>query len=77
MKYAGHIKQNEEDGWKRRVLEWVPCGSKRKRGRPKKRWEVEIIKFCGIAWGRDAGVRGRWARIGEAYAQRLAEHNNA
>ncbi len=63
LRYAGHIKRYNEDRWEKRVLEWTPYGNKRKKGRPKRRWEEEIIRMGGIAWGRDARIRIRWERM--------------
>ena len=73
FKYAGHIARNKEDRWERRVLEWQPRGFKRTKGRPRMRWRDEVVHHCGILWERDAQHRDRWARVGEAYAQRWAE----
>ncbi len=73
MKFAGHVKRNQEDRWERRVMEWTPYGNIRKRGRPKKRWEEEIIQFCGITWGRDTNACGRLEQVGEVYTLRWGE----
>lgn len=68
--YAGHVARGEGgDRWERKVLEWTPRGQKRKVGRPKIRWEDEIIRHSGIAWKRTVSNRDRWKRVGEAYAQ--------
>ncbi len=50
LKYVGHIRRNKENRWERRVLEWTPYGNKRKKGRPKKRWEEEIIRMGETTW---------------------------
>ncbi len=55
MKYARHnIIRNQEDRWEQRTFVWTAHGKKCRRGGRKTRCEEEIIKFCRIAWGRDA-----------------------
>ncbi len=49
-------------------MEWYSREGRRKPGKSATRWESEIIKHAGILWGRDARVRNRWRRVGEAYA---------
>ncbi len=49
--------------------------NKRKKARPKRRWEEKIIRMGGIAWGRDATVQPQWERMSEAYAQRQARND--
>ncbi len=70
--YAGHITRREEGRWEKKVLEWTPRKGKRRVGRPSTRWHDEIKSNNGIAWGRDARVRSRWKKFGEAYAQEWA-----
>ncbi len=64
-----HVARSGVDRWKRKILEWSPRENKRRVGTPKIRWEGEIIQYAGIAWGRDAWVRVRWRKVGEAYAR--------
>ncbi len=42
--YVGHVARSVMDHWERKILEWVPKETKRKVGRPKTRWEGEIIQ---------------------------------
>lgn len=67
--YAGHVVRKGDESWEKRVMEWYPREGKRSRGRPKTRWEDELIQNNGICWKRDALVRDRWKRAWEAYAQ--------
>ncbi len=57
-----------EDRWEKIIVDWTPREGKRRVGRPKTRWEDEIINYGGVAWRRDARDRKRWANVGEAYA---------
>ncbi len=43
-----------------------------KKGRPKIRWEEEIIRTEGIAWGRVDMVQTQWGWTSEAYTQKWA-----
>ncbi len=73
FEYAGHVARGGgRDRWERKVLDWVPRGSKRKVGRPTKRWVDEIRQQADIAWGRDAQVKRCWKRVREAYALQWA-----
>lgn len=69
FKYAGHMIRGEKERWARKVTEWLPYGKKRRRGRPRTRWEDEIKNRVGTAWEREVGNRETWRKIGEAYAR--------
>ena len=62
----------ESKRWEKKILDWTPYGEKRSKGRPRTRWEDEIVKYAGRLWQRAAKDRIRWERVGEAYAQRWA-----
>lgn len=66
--YAGHVIRGEEGRWERKALFWIPRDKKRKVGRPKLRWEDEIIRRVGTAWVKGASDREYWRRVGEANA---------
>jgi hypothetical protein len=62
--WLGHVMRMDD----KRILEWKPMGT-RIRGRPKKRWIVDIeedIQIMGIRWWRNQGKeRAEWKRITE------------
>lgn len=67
-KWAGHICRMENERWTKKIIEWVPRDGKRKRGRPRKRWEDIFKERCGPDWRRQARDREKWRKLGEAYA---------
>ena len=38
--------------WNKRLYEWTPYGSTRKKGKPKTRWREEICNKLGVLWTR-------------------------
>ena len=66
--WAGHVCRMHPERWAKATTEWVPLDSRRGRGRPKKRWRVDLDAFCtdwqGLALDRDL-----WKEKGEAFAQ--------
>ncbi len=72
MKYAGHVCRREGRRWERKVEEWVPYDKKRSKGRPVTRWRDEIRKEFGPLWRRLTWEKSKWAKRGEAYAQKWA-----
>lgn len=47
-----------------------PLGLKRKRGRPKIKWDHEMRKCCGgVAWKRVALDRAEWRRMSAIYVE--------
>lgn len=46
------------------MLEWTPYSYTRRKGKPKARWDDEIINYSGIAWVRDVGFDS-WNKAGE------------
>ena len=49
-KFAGHILRGPKERWTRKATEWLPYGRKRRKGRPRTRWEDEIRFRVGTAW---------------------------
>ena len=50
--WAGHVARINDDRWTRTVTEWLPIHLKRKKARPKMRWEDDIKKYIGVTWMR-------------------------
>lgn len=65
--WAGHIARLTDNRWTKLVTEWIPPNGKRKRARPKTRWEDEIRKSAGVTWMRMARNREQWKIHGEAF----------
>jgi hypothetical protein len=67
--WAGHVARLTDNRWTKQVTEWIPSNGKRKRARPKTRWEDEIRKSAGVTWMRMARNREQWKIHGEAFIQ--------
>jgi len=66
-KWAGHIARMT-DNWANDLTMWHPS-SKRKPGRPRKRWAEEIKKSHGHNWHKIATDREKWSSMEEAFIQ--------
>jgi len=68
MAWLGHVMPMEGKRIPKRVLEWKPTG-RRNRGRPRKRWIVDIkedIQIMGIrGWRKLCKERREWKKISE------------
>jgi len=68
MAWLGHVMQMDDKRTPKRILEWKPMGT-RIRGRPRKRWIVDIEKdmhTMGIKrWRKQCEERAEWKRITE------------
>jgi hypothetical protein len=67
--WAGHLARTNDNRWTKRVTEWIPLDAKRKRARPKTRWEDEIVKSTSATWSRIAQDKVKWHQHGEAFIQ--------
>lgn len=67
-KWAGHVCRMPCNRWARKLIEWIPLDKKRKKGRPRRRWEDTFTEMCGPMWRRKARDRESWKKLGEAYA---------
>ncbi len=65
--YGDHIARGGKDRRRKKILEWYTRGV-RKRARLVTRWKGKLKQHVGTLW-RDARVRERWKRMGEAYAR--------
>ncbi|GBP46046.1 hypothetical protein EVAR_24240_1 [Eumeta japonica] len=50
-------KRKGEDKWSKIITQWYPRDGKRKRGRPRKRWDDDIRQVAGKTWSRVARER--------------------
>ena len=67
--WAGHVARITDNRWTKNITEWVPLEGKRKRARPKTRWEDEIVQAEGVTWARVAQDRKMWKCHEEAFIQ--------
>src|SRR5271154_1003772 len=67
--WAGHVARINDDRWTRTVTEWLRIHLKRKKARPKMRWEDDIKKYIGVTWMRVARDRKDWKHHEEAFIQ--------
>jgi hypothetical protein len=70
--FAGKIARNTEK-WTTDVLNWIPVG-KRGRGRPRPRWEDEILKMAGENWKTIAMDKKAWSNLGETFIQQWIDN---
>lgn len=75
IRWYGHISRREESSTLRKITNWKPSGN-RARGRPKIRWEDQVIndiKSMGvIGWRRQMQNRKSWKKVVED----AKTHNN-
>lgn len=69
-KWAGHIARMNDDRWAKKITSWKGPVGKRSRGRPKERWQDEILKLAGKDWTAKACDRTLWRKMEEAFTLR-------
>jgi len=72
--FAGRIAR-KTGNWTSAILNWTPDG-KRKQGRPRPRWEDEILKMAGENWKTTAQDKRAWSNLGETLMQQWIETTN-
>lgn len=72
--WAGHVARISDDRWTKTVTEWLPIDLKRKKARPKMRWEDDIKKYIGVTWMRVARNRKDWKHHEEAFIQQWIDN---
>ena len=71
-RWAGHVIRTTDNRWTRKITEWIPRESKRKRGRQKQRWRDDLTKYRKY-WFRETSDRKRWKSLEEGYVQQWTE----
>jgi hypothetical protein len=72
--WAGHVARITDNRWTRAVTEWLPLDQKRKKARPKVRWEDDIKKYIGVTWMRVGRNRKAWKHHEEAFIQQWIDN---
>src|SRR5271156_2935417 len=72
--WAGHVARINDNRWTRTVTEWLPLHLKRKKARPKMRWEDDIKKYIGVTWMRVSRNRNDWKHHEEAFTQQSIDN---
>ena len=72
--WAGHVARLNDNRWTRTVTEWLPIHLRRKKARPKMRWEDDIKKYIGVTWMRVARDRKDWKHHEEAFIQQWIDN---
>ena len=69
-RWAGHAWRRLDGRWSNRLINLVPRGGKRRRGRPATRWEDVLVAFArskGQKWETWASDRDIWAELEEEF----------
>jgi len=61
--WAGYVARMNSNRWTSRIFKWRPWESKRKLGRPMKRWADDIKAAAGRNWTQEAQDRDVWKRL--------------
>ncbi|KAI8437727.1 hypothetical protein MSG28_011961 [Choristoneura fumiferana] len=69
-KWAGHVARLQDQRWTKCVTAWKGPIGKRKKGRPRNRWEDEIKRTAGLNWMDTAKSREVWLTLEEAFTCR-------
>ena len=56
------------------MTEWLPLNQKRKKARPRVRWEDDIKKYIGVTWMRVDRDRNAWKHHEEAFIQQWIDN---
>lgn len=63
--WIGHVLRRNDERWTKEILKWKPREYKRRRGRPRKRWDAEFKYLGGEDWWREAENRENWKKLRE------------
>lgn len=64
-RWTGHMMRSNKNKWSKEITSWYPRDGKRRRGRPVKRWEDDLVK----GWRRLSQDRNQWHNMEEAYVR--------
>lgn len=68
--WAGHVARHKEN-WSGTTTRWRPWGERRSTGRPQQRWYDDLKKTAGLNWYQVAQDREKWAKMREAYIEKI------
>jgi hypothetical protein len=71
---AGKTANNGDGKWSTRLLPWKPwfrADPRRNVGRPKRRWEDDLVKLAGENWMTEATEDSLWASLKTGYIEKV------
>jgi hypothetical protein len=68
--WAGHVARYTDKRWTIESTIWNGPLGKRRVGRPRKRWQDDIVSIAGKQWPSKSLNREEWAKLGEAFTQK-------
>ena len=69
-RWAGHVARFGDDRRTINVTKWKGPQGKRSRGRPRARWQDDIVAQAGKDWMFTAKDREKWNSLEEAFTRR-------
>ena len=73
-KLAGKTANRTDSRWSTRLLTWTPwfrVSPRRTVGRPRMRWDDDLVKIAGEAWATEALDLGMWQSLCAGYVNKV------
>ena len=71
---AGRMARAADERWGKKLLSWMPWFRRlpwRSTGRPRMRWEDDLVQCAGTDWAETACDNALWSTLEEGYVQML------